>query len=115
MWPIDFCPHQPGPGEGLGPRWATWVPRPQGSLGSPVGVVGVQARGSCPRSVLPPAVSPRAMPLCCPQVARSLLNLQEAGGISPDSQPPDLCAAVRSVFFKNRMDMRKTTMPQNHT
>lgn len=115
VWPIDFCPHQPGPGEGRGPRWASWVPRPQGSPGSPVRVDGVQPGAAAPAtSCLPPSL-PGPCPSVCPQAARSFLSVQEAGGPSPDSQPPDLRAAARTVFFKNRMDMRKTTTLQNHT
>lgn len=71
-WALDGPPGSPG----LRLLWATLS-----------GLAVSRSRGSCPHSILPPAVSPSTMPLCCPQVAWSLLNLQEAGGISPDSQP----------------------------
>lgn len=118
VWPIDFWPHQPGPGGWgeLGQGWATWVPWPRG-------VPGAAPPGSV---VSRPTQLPLGPPACCPPSRGCALRLPTSrlvtptfaggSGISPDLSLPKLCAAATgSIFFKNRMDVRKTTIPQNHT
>lgn len=116
LWPINFCPHQPCPGEGLGPRWATWVPGPREGAGwSGAALSGSWPGAAVPRRVPPPAASPRALLSACPQVTWSLFNVQEAYGPSPEPRALIYVLLLGSIFSKNRMDVRKTTMPQNHT
>lgn len=100
-WAQDGPPGSPGLGGSLGrPRQGPWCPGPR----------------SCPSGVPPPAHSPQAVPSACPQAAWSLLHLQEAVAFLQILALPNLCAAAtESIFFKNRMDVRKTTIPQNHT
>lgn len=111
MWPIDFCPHQPGPREGLGPRWATWVP----GLGvvSGAALPGSWLGAAAPRRALPPAVHPRALLSACPRVAWSVLNLRPVV-TSPEPSALIYVLLWWGVFSKNRMDVRKTTPSQNH-
>lgn len=117
VWLIDFWPHQPGPGGGraAGPRMGHLGPWASGGpWGGPARVHGSPC--SCPSGLPPPAHSPQAVPSACPQAAWSLLRLQEAAASLRILALLNFCAAAtESIFFKNRMDVRKTTIPQNHT
>lgn len=118
VWLIDFWPHQPGPGRGgAGPRMGHLGPRASGGpWGGPARVRGVQAHAAAPRASCLLPTLPGAVHSACPQAAWSLLRLQEAAAFLRILALPNLCAAAtESIFFKNRMDVRKTTIPQNHT
>lgn len=111
VWPIDFCPHQPGPGEGLGPRWATWVPDLGVSLGQPCQGPGwgqLPLTTPClPLPVLGPCLLPaHASP------GRSQLHRPVAGPQNPAALIYVLL--LWGIFSKNRMDVRRATSPQNH-
>lgn len=112
---LDSSARPWGVGE-LGQGCATWVPRPRG-------VPGAAPPGSV---VSRPTQLPLGPPACCPLSPGCALRLPTSrlvtptfaggGGVSPDLSLPKLCAAATgSIFFKNRMDVRKTTIPQNHT
>lgn len=98
-----------------GPKMGHLGPRPGAGAGWSGAALSGSRRGSCPSQSPASAVSPRALLSACPQVTWSLLNLQEACGTSPEPRALIYVLPLWGVFSKNRMDVRKTTTPQNHT
>lgn len=103
------------PGKGWaqdGPPGSLGLGRGRGGLGSPVRVL---AGGSCPSQSPASRCLSQGSAVCLSTSHLVTLNLQEACGTSPEPCALIYVLLLWGIFFKNRMDVRKTTMPQNHT
>lgn len=115
LWPINFCPHQPCPGEGLG-KMGHLGPRASGGggvvWGSPVRVL---ARGSCP-SQSPASRRLSQGPTVCLSTSH-LVTLQCAGGLwpFPRTPRPNLCVAAGKYFLQKQDGCEKNNnAPKPH-